>query len=85
MIPTAKGCTFCMYFSRDASDSEIQGGSTEIGAAMTIEKAHRLLNHMSEDETQKAAKLRGWDLKPGLLVTCVPCTKAKAKQKNTCK
>ena len=85
VIPTAKGCIFCMYFSCDAHDGEIQGGSTEMGNAMIIEKAHRLLNHMSEDETRKAAKLRGWKLTPGPLVACVPCTKAKAKQKNVCK
>ena len=71
-----------MYITRDG---EVQGGSTEMGAEMSIEKAHRLLNHMSEDETRKAAKLRNWRLKPGPLQTCVPCTKAKAKQKNTCK
>ena len=52
VIPTAKGCIFCMYFSLDAYGGEVQGGSTEMGTAMTIEKAHRLLNHMSEDETR---------------------------------
>ena len=82
MIPTSKGCIFCMYFTRDG---EVQGGSTELGAYMSVEKAHRFLNHMGEDETRKAEKLRNWKLKPGPLETCVPCTKAMAKQKNTCK
>ena len=85
VISISKGCIFCMYFSRDANDGEIQGGSTEMATAMTIEKAHMLLNHMSENETRKAAKLRGWKLTPGPLVACIPCTKAKAKQKIVCK
>jgi hypothetical protein len=63
---------------------------TEIAApalklSMSMDKAHRLLGHISEETTRKTAKHLGWEIEKGTLNPCVSCTIGKAKQKNTAK
>jgi hypothetical protein len=49
---------------------------------MNIEKAHRLLGHMSEESTQKSAQALDWKLTRGTLGVCEPCSILKARRKN---
>jgi hypothetical protein len=49
---------------------------------LSIQHVHVLLGHMNEKACQKTCKALGWEVTCGSLDVCLPCTIAKAKQKN---
>jgi hypothetical protein len=78
-IETPKGIVYAMY----VRGSEV--AAPALSTTMSIEKAHKLLGHQSEDATRKMAKNLGWTLTKGHMSPCLPCTIGKAKQKITIK
>jgi hypothetical protein len=78
-VATPKGVLYVMYVRR----SEI--ANPALVTTMTVEKAHCLLGHQSEDTTRKIAKYIGWEITKGALKPCLSCSIGKAKQKNTVK
>jgi hypothetical protein len=78
-VETPKGVVYAMYMRR----TEVAAPAFPIN--MSIEKAHRLLGHQSEEATRKTAKHLGWNITKGALPVCLSCTIGKAKQKNTVK
>ena len=53
----------------------------EKGKNVSINHAHQMLGHDSEDKMRQMAKLLGWHL-TGKLQRCENCAISKAKQKN---
>lgn len=84
VINTPNGCVFAMYLERHITETAA-AAPTGPGKRMTIQQAHALLNHKSEDETRKTAKRLGWEITSGGLGPCDYCAKGKAKQKNIVK
>jgi hypothetical protein len=78
-VATPRGVVYAMYVRR----SEI--ANPALVTTMTVEKAHCLLGHQSEDTTRKIAKYIGWEITKGALKPCLSCSIGKAKQKNTVK
>jgi hypothetical protein len=78
-IETPKGVVYAIYLRR----SEV--AAPALPTTMSIDKAHRLLGHQSEDATRKTAKSLGWTITNGSMAPCLPCTIGKAKQKSTVK
>ena len=81
-IPTPKGAIYAMYFNRSCELANPSVQSALPTPKMSIEKAHRLLGHLNEEETRRTAKALGWELTRGTLKPCDGCTKGKAKQRN---
>jgi hypothetical protein len=63
----------------------LAGSKMLMPTTKSIEKAHRMLEHHSEEATRKTAKQLGWTIGSGTLHPCLSCTIGKAKQKNTVK
>ena len=82
VIPTPKGCIYCVYLRRD---TEIAGAAPDSKVKISIKEAHEWLNHANEDDCRKTAKALGWELKAGSLGKCTACTIGKAKQANISK
>ena len=83
-IETPEGLVFAAHLRRTgpATGQEVNAVTQETKTSVSIQKAHELLGHMCESATRKAAKALGWDITRGAMDVCVPCTVAKAKQKN---
>jgi hypothetical protein len=58
-IETPKGVVYAIYINR----SEV--AAPALPTTMSIEKAHHLLGHQSEDATRKTAKSLGWTITKG--------------------
>jgi Reverse transcriptase (RNA-dependent DNA polymerase) len=90
-IETPEGLVFAVNMQRvEAENTPNKAGEINaVGRAkndspikMSIQKAHDLLGHIGETMCRKVAKTLGWEISRGSLDVCVPCTVAKAKQKN---
>jgi hypothetical protein len=87
-ISTKEGCVWVGYFRRngkEAAASEISATAAINSTTMSVQRAHEILGHPSEEITRKTATHLGWTLTPGVLAPCESCAKGKGKQKNVCK
>ena len=78
-IKTPEGMLFATRPQRTATEV---GGAVAQEKSVSIKVAHKLLGHMDEPATRKAAANLGWTITRGTLGVCESCAKAKAKQKN---
>ena len=83
VIPTAEGCVFAIYMTRQKSE-ELANAVTDQESAIkpiTMQQAHDHLGHMSEQATEATACALKIPIKDGALKQCAACAAGKAKQK----
>lgn len=81
VIKTASGgalfaCRFCR------TEGDIAAANADDRKKISVQKAHEMFGHLSEDITRNTARALGMELTRGALKTCISCAEAKAKQKN---
>ena len=70
-----------IYAGHFKQDQEVSALSTDIGTAMSIVKALKLLEHYDKSENQATAKVLDWNITKGALPPCESCAVSKAEQK----
>jgi gag-polypeptide of LTR copia-type/Zinc knuckle len=78
-VNTIDSCVCGVKFNRIQQDTAMP--TIKFDSKMNISKFHSILGHPSEDTTKATAKYYNLQL-TGTMDKCVPCTIAKAKQKN---
>jgi hypothetical protein len=84
-IRTSEGLVFAVNINRKVAE-EVNAVGTDQKKKMvkkiTVQHAHDTLGHVNDKMCRKICATLGWELNRGPLGVCVPCTVAKAKQKN---
>ena len=81
VIPTAEGCVFAIYMTRQRSE-ELANAVTDQESAIkpiTMQQAHDHLGHMSEQATKATACALKIPIKDGAFKQCAACVAGKAK------